>query len=55
MAEKDLQWGIITIIAAVVFLLSGLDMLDFQFFDRQFSTFVAFVLVAAGVYLLMKK
>ncbi|MFA6269397.1 MAG: hypothetical protein WCW13_04670 [archaeon] len=55
MGEKDLQWGIVAIAAAVIFLLSGLEMLEFQFFDRQFSIFIAFVLVASGIYLIMKK
>lgn len=55
MAEKDLQWGIITIIVAAVFLMSGLDMLDFVLVDREFSTLIAFVLVAIGVYLITKK
>jgi len=57
MAEKDAQWGIIILIAAAFFLISGLEMLDikFEFFDPGTSTLIAFVLVAIGVYLVTKK
>jgi len=55
MAEKDVQIGIVIVIVAVFFLFSGLEMLDFQIFDPQLSTFLAFILVAVGVYLITKK
>ena len=55
MAEKDLQWGIVLLIGAAIFLMSGLDMLDFEIVDQQFSTLMAFVFVAAGIYLITKK
>jgi ABC-type protease/lipase transport system fused ATPase/permease subunit len=55
MAEKDVQWGMITIMIAVIFLMSGLEMLDFVIFSEHFSTLIAFILVAVGVYLITKK
>jgi len=47
--------GILLIIGATIFLLSGLELLDLQIFEPEFSMLLAFILVAAGVYLLAKK
>jgi len=47
--------GILLVIGATFFLLSGLELLDIQVFQPEFSMLLAFVLVAAGVYLLAKK
>ena len=55
MAEKDVQLGMITLVVAVIFLMSGLEMLDFKLFGSQLSTLIAFILVAVGVYLITKK
>ena len=55
MAEKDAQWGIIMVIVAAIFLIAGLGLLDYDFLDEKFSTLIAFVLVAVGVYLIAKK
>jgi len=55
MAEKDAQIGIVLIIVAVVFLMSGLEMLEYSVLNDKFSTLVAFALVAVGVYLVAKK
>jgi hypothetical protein len=55
MAEKDAQIGIIVLIFASFLFFSGLGMMKFEIFDEQFSMFLAFVLVAIGVYLIAKK
>ena len=55
MAEKDVQTGIIVLLIATFFLFSGLEMLDFQLVDSQMSTFLAFILVGVGIYLITKK
>ncbi|MFA5930910.1 MAG: hypothetical protein WC821_01200 [archaeon] len=55
MTEKDSQLGIVVLIAAAFFLMSGLEMLDFQLFDAKVCTLLAFALVAIGVYLITKK
>ena len=55
MGEKDVQTGMIALIFAAFFLLSGLEMLDFKIFDPQLSTLIAFILVGVGVYLISKK
>ena len=58
MAERDTQWGIIVIIIATFFLFLGLDMFRVEVVDsynQGASIFLAFVLVAVGVYLISKK
>jgi multisubunit Na+/H+ antiporter MnhG subunit len=52
MADKDLQYGIICIILSVVFLISGLDLLENTLFSKGLSSLLAFVLVAIGAYLI---
>jgi hypothetical protein len=48
----NIQYGIISIIFSVVFLMSGLDLLETSFFSRGFSSLVAFVLVGIGAFLI---
>ena len=58
MGEKELQLGVISIIAATFFLFSGLDLFSFQLIREGtpgISVLLSFVLVAIGVYLLAKK
>lgn len=58
MGEKDTQLGIITLIVAAFFLFMGLDMFRVDVvssFNQGISTFIAFILVASGVYLITKK
>jgi hypothetical protein len=55
MGDKETQQGIFLIIISVIFLLSSVGVLDIDFFDPGFSSMAAFVLVAAGVYLVTKK
>ncbi len=55
MAEKDVQLGMIIIVFATFFFLSGVDMLRIRVFDEGFSMFLAFILVAVGVYMVTKK
>ncbi|MEK6959005.1 MAG: hypothetical protein AABW59_03105 [archaeon] len=55
MADKDVQTGILLVIGATLFLLSGLGMLEFELLNSRMSMLVAFVLVALGVYLIAKK
>ncbi len=55
MAEKDMQLGMIIIVFATFFFLSGMDMLRVEVFDEGFSMFLAFILVAVGVYMVAKK
>ena len=58
MSEKDTQLGIVTIIIATFFLFMGLDLFRVDVvssFNQGLSTFIAFVLVAMGVYLITKK
>lgn len=51
----NLEKGVLCIIAAVFFLLLGLEMLEFQLFEPQFSTLLAFVCIAVGIYYITKK
>jgi len=55
MAEKDLQLGMIVLMVSVFFLMSGFEILQFEFASSIFSMFVAYILVATGIYLIMKK
>jgi len=54
-SSKDTQYGIILIIAATFFLMSGLDILEYKLFEETFSTMIAFGLVAVGVYMIAKQ
>lgn len=54
MADRDLQYGVIAIIASVFFLISGLDLLENTFFSQEFASLVAYVLVAIGAYAIAK-
>jgi len=51
---KEMQYGIILIIIATIFLLASLDMIENQVIDQSFSAVVSFVMVAVGTYLLGK-
>jgi hypothetical protein len=55
MAEKDVQNGVIILLIATFFLFSGLRMLNFQLFEPEMSTLLAFILVAVGIYLITRK
>lgn len=58
MGERDTEWGIIVLIVAVFFLFAGLDLLRSDVINtgnEGISIFLAFILVAAGVYLIAKK
>lgn len=55
MVKNSTEIGIVIIIFAAFFLLSGLEMLDFQMIDPRFSTVLAFVMVAIGVYMVGQK
>ncbi len=55
MAEKDTQLGLIVIVFAVFFLFSGMDLMTISIFEPEFATFLAFILVAIGIYLVAKK
>ena len=54
MAERDLEYGVILVIASVVFLMSGMDLLEPTLFSKGFSTLMAFILVAIGTFLIGK-
>ena len=51
----NLEKGILFIIAAVFFLLLGLEMLDFQVIEPAFSTLLAFICLGVGMYFITKK
>ena len=55
MSKNDTEIGIVIIIFAAFFLLSGLEMLDFQMIDSKVSMVLSFVMVAVGVYMIAKK
>ena len=55
MGKNNTEIGIVIIIFAAFFLLSGLEMLDFQLLDPKLSTIIAFVMVAVGVYMIGEK
>jgi len=55
MTEKDIQLGVIIVVFATFFFLSGIDVLRIEVFDKGFSMFLAFILIAVGVYLIAKK
>lgn len=58
MGGRDVEWGIITIIIATFFLFLGLDMFRVDVvdsFNQGAAIFLAFILIAAGVYLVSKK
>jgi hypothetical protein len=50
MADRDMEIGIICIIVAVFFMISGLDLLEVTLFSTGLSSLLAFVLVAFGSY-----
>jgi hypothetical protein len=52
--NREMQYGIILIIIATIFLLASLDMIENQVIDQSFSAIVSFVMVAVGTYLLGK-
>ena len=52
--NREMQYGIILIIIATIFLLASLDMIENQVIDQSFSAVVSFVMVAVGTYLLGK-
>ena len=51
---KEMQYGIILIIIATIFLLASLDMIENQVIDQSLSAVISFVMVAVGTYLLGK-
>jgi hypothetical protein len=51
----NLEKGVLCIVAATFFLLLGLKMLDFQIFEPEFSTLLAFICLGVGIYFLTKK
>jgi high-affinity Fe2+/Pb2+ permease len=55
MADKDTQLGIIVLAFSVFFFMSATGMMRFEVFENGFSMFLAFILVAVGVYLITKK
>lgn len=55
MAENDLPLGLVFLAFAIFFLLSGMGLMKTRIFEPEFSTFIAFVLVAVGIYLITKK
>ncbi len=55
MGDKEIQQGIVLIIVSVFFLLSSINVLEWEIFDEGFSAVAAFVLVAIGVHLISKK
>ncbi|MBT4192124.1 MAG: hypothetical protein HOE11_02355 [Candidatus Diapherotrites archaeon] len=52
--SKEMQYGIILIIIATIFLLASLDMIENQVIDQSLSAVISFVMVAVGTYLLGK-
>jgi len=54
MSEKnrDVQYGILLIIASVFFLMAGLDLFENQILNTGFGSMMAFILVAIGAYLI---
>jgi len=50
MADRDMEYGLVCIVAAVFFLISGLDLLEVTWFSTGLSSLLAFVLVAIGSY-----
>jgi Flp pilus assembly pilin Flp len=54
MTNRDMEYGLISVIISVVFLISALDLLENAYFNKGFSALVAFVLVAIGSYLIGK-
>ncbi|HNV01323.1 MAG TPA: hypothetical protein PKK60_02740 [archaeon] len=55
MGDKEVQQGIFLIAVSVFFLLSSIEVLEWELFDAGFSAVAAFVLVAIGVYFVTKK
>lgn len=55
MGDKETQQGIFLIALSVFFLLSSIEVLEWEMFDAGFSAVAAFILVAAGVYFVAKK
>jgi multisubunit Na+/H+ antiporter MnhG subunit len=53
-SSKDTQTGMVMVIIAVFFLMSGMGLLEHQVLDEGLSTLIAFVLVACGTYLIAK-
>lgn len=54
MAGRDMQYGLIAIVASVFFLIAGLDLLENALFSREFASLIAYVLVAIGAYAVAK-
>jgi len=52
--SKEMQYGIILIIIATIFLLASLDMIENQVIDQSLGAVISFVMVAIGTYLLGK-
>ena len=48
-------YGMLVLMASVFFLMSGLEILQLEIAASEVSMFIAYILVAVGVYLIVKK